>query len=275
MEQIKNKIQSLWIGDSLSPIEILSINSFIKNQYQFDLYCYDPISNVPAGVNLKDANEIIPREEVFIAHNSYAIFADYFRSLLLYHNGGTWVDTDVVCLRRFDFDENEVIIGYQEEGEVVCNAVLGFPARSILGQKILQRCEKPWVYGRPEEIEAFEQLNGVSTMELLEKEGEKYLMRYFHVNSPWGAIAGPIGVTTIIKDLNFADKVKPSTYFYPVSYQQWWSLFYDNSIDHIVDFSNSYAVHLWRECVRGYSYFNKSAFQHGSFTQKLWRQYCE
>ena len=57
---MNNIIQTLWIGDTLSPMEILSLNSFVKNDMEIHLYCYVDIKNVPTGVVIKDGRDIIP-----------------------------------------------------------------------------------------------------------------------------------------------------------------------------------------------------------------------
>ena len=53
-------IQSLWIGDSLSVMERLSLSSFLKNGHEVHLYTYGGVKGVPAGVVVKDAAEIVP-----------------------------------------------------------------------------------------------------------------------------------------------------------------------------------------------------------------------
>mgnify|MGYP007000248262 CR=1 len=52
-------IQSLWIGDKLSNMEILSMKSFLHNNHNYHLYTYGKIDNVPEGVIVKDGNDII------------------------------------------------------------------------------------------------------------------------------------------------------------------------------------------------------------------------
>ena len=44
---MSEKIQSLWIGNTLSNVEKLCINSYIKNGHEFDLYTYGEIDNIP------------------------------------------------------------------------------------------------------------------------------------------------------------------------------------------------------------------------------------
>ncbi|HLP20895.1 MAG TPA: glycosyltransferase [Chitinophagales bacterium] len=111
----ENKIvHALWIGNSLSKLELLSIASFIAKGHTFHLWLYDAVPTaLPTGVIVKDAAEIIPRERVFnykfaskFGHGkgSYAGFSDIFRYKLLYEKGGWWVDMDVTCLQPLDFD---------------------------------------------------------------------------------------------------------------------------------------------------------------------------
>lgn len=94
-------IQSLWIG-KLTNYEIVSINSFLKYGYEFHLYIYNPIENIPSQVIIKDANEIIPSSEIFYYQESITPFSDVFRYKLLYLKGNIWTDLDVFCNGYFD-----------------------------------------------------------------------------------------------------------------------------------------------------------------------------
>ncbi len=112
--ELSNKIvHGMWIGNTISNMELLTIKSFIAHGHQFYLWVYDnpEIDNI-SGLVLKDATEIIPRSYVFSYKNknkyghgkgSYAGFSDIFRYKLLYEYGGWWVDMDVTCLKAFDF----------------------------------------------------------------------------------------------------------------------------------------------------------------------------
>lgn len=108
-------IQSLWIGGRLSTLERLCIASFLQNGHQFHLYTYGEVSDVPNGTTILDGRTIVPEDKVFanrspgIGFGSHAAFSDLFRMELLRQRGGWWVDTDVVCVRPFDFKEPEII----------------------------------------------------------------------------------------------------------------------------------------------------------------------
>ena len=59
---------------------------------------------------MRDARDVLPESMIFqyTNHATYAGFANYFRYKLLHERGGWWADTDLVCLRPFDFSEEYV-----------------------------------------------------------------------------------------------------------------------------------------------------------------------
>ena len=58
-------VQSLWVGNTLSNMEVCCINSFLKHGFIFHLYTYESVKRVPKGTIIKDANEIMPAKEIF------------------------------------------------------------------------------------------------------------------------------------------------------------------------------------------------------------------
>src|SRR5690554_4609837 len=89
----------LWVHGELSPPERLAAASFVVNGFRLKLWSYDRVTNLPRGVELCDAREIVPESRVFTYGNgSYAGFADLFRYSVLCREGGLWADTDVICL---------------------------------------------------------------------------------------------------------------------------------------------------------------------------------
>ena len=106
MENNNKIMQSFWIGEHLSVMELLCINSCLKNGHDFHLYLYKQIQNVPQEVIIKDANEIIPEKFLFKdSINSFASFSDWFRFKLLFKKGGWWTDMDSICLKSFNIPE--------------------------------------------------------------------------------------------------------------------------------------------------------------------------
>jgi len=128
-------------------MEKLSLNSFLKNGHEVHLYAYDEVFGVPDGVLVKDGNTILPSTEFdyrrFINNGT---FADFFRYRLLFEKGGWWVDTDLVCLRPFDFQEPYVMgrMGPWEDNKedtAVCNNCMKFPARSNIMEEAWNTCK--------------------------------------------------------------------------------------------------------------------------------------
>lgn len=139
--RIENKVvHGLWIGDSLSKIELLTLHSFLLKGHEFHLWIYDELKNtVPDGVVLKNANDIIPKERIFRYKNSnqfghgkgsLAGFSDIFRYKLLYEKGGWWTDMDMCCLKPLNFSEPYVFRDHHDM-KVVGN-IMKCPAKSEL-----------------------------------------------------------------------------------------------------------------------------------------------
>lgn len=99
-------VQSLWIGDSLSSIEIYSIKSFLRLGMQFHLYTYGDVEGIPEGTLVLDANEIMDKSDIFTLKDASLLpFSDIWRYKLLYDKGGYWVDLDFIATKVFDFEE--------------------------------------------------------------------------------------------------------------------------------------------------------------------------
>lgn len=131
-------VASLWIGERLGMIEKASIRSFLKVGDHFILYAYNPIANVPDGVEVRDAQEVYPCRSI-IRHKksgSPALHSDLFRYALLAKTDYIWVDLDIIALRSFDFP-SEWVFGIETQGEVN-GAVLNMPKDSKALQELLK-----------------------------------------------------------------------------------------------------------------------------------------
>lgn len=117
-------VHGLWIGDKLSQLEMLTINSFINNGHIFYLWLYHPLENkLPEGVICKDANTIIPENKIFrykyknqYGHGKGSLggFSDIFRYKLLYEYGGWWTDMDITCIKPLNFEQDYVFRTHHE-----------------------------------------------------------------------------------------------------------------------------------------------------------------
>lgn len=140
-------VSGLWIGPELSPIEQLSIKSFLKNGYQYDLYIYDSVGNIPTGVNIKDANEIVPKSEVFAYKNSsFSAVSNIFRFKLLYTKKAIWVDLDIICTKFYDFNKDKYLFITEPDKtyniEKLGSCIMKIPQNDIIAFDAIERCQK-------------------------------------------------------------------------------------------------------------------------------------
>lgn len=255
-------IQGLWIGESLSPIEQLSIKSFLANGHPYHLYIYQDVKNIPKGVTIMDANEIVPQNKIFTyqtswGKGSYAGFADYFRYHLLFHKGGWWFDTDVVCLQPINLS-TEVIIGTSYEGKwgVVANAnALKFPKGSSFVGKCIEYCESidrtTIKYGQigPHLIQRFVKEMGY----------QEFQVPYYFFNPiSWSAIG-----VHVFQKRNFLNEIK----------EQIRPFLKPSSIHGRYLHRDSYTVHLWNEVWRNSGLKKEDAFHPSSLVEKLKQKY--
>lgn len=99
-------VRSLWVGDALPAAQAACVASFLRVGHPFELFVYGPVANVPVGVSVRPAAEIVPQNRVFTygaasgrAAGGLSGFSNLFRYALLAREGGWWVDTDNFCLR--------------------------------------------------------------------------------------------------------------------------------------------------------------------------------
>ncbi len=130
-------VRSLWIG-KLSPLERLCMESFVRQGHEFQVFMYEPATDVPVGVVVRDAAEIVPATRIMPnqlgqGKGSFAAFADLFRYQMLHELGGWWVDMDVFCLQPFTF-EAPYVLG--AEDKPVANGVIKVPRGCEMMQRI-------------------------------------------------------------------------------------------------------------------------------------------
>ncbi|MEW4453625.1 hypothetical protein AB1L30_13205 [Bremerella sp. JC817] len=251
------RIQTLWIGDRLSRLEQVCLASFAYHGHPVDLYVYDDIQGVPDGVTLRDANEIIPHEQIFTYFNgSYAGFADLFRWQMLYDRGGCWIDADMLCIREFDF---EAPIVFGREIDLAKNipwtaavGVLIFPQGHEVCAYMADRCRQP------HRIDRFDGPKQI---------GQKLYRRYVSGNIVpvgWGSAGGPIGFCHAMHKFNLHQYEVPTTVFYPVSGAHWESPFDQTYAESYQLFQATRGVHLWNEILRRSDFDKDAPYQPGS-----------
>ncbi len=244
--------RSLWVGSKLSALEKTCARSWIYHGHRFELFVYDDVGEIPDGVVVRDANEIIPEREVFLWQGCYAIFADLFRWTLLYEQGGYWVDMDVLCLRPFDFKET-LLFGC-EHSNAASVGVLKLPAEHFIAREMLTLSRDP---------------NRTIGNERLKVRLKKWLRRNLLFGTTlglrWGEAGGPKAFTWMLMKYDCLNLGKPFTYFYPIAPLNWRCLFDGTLKGETSFYKTTYAVHLWHELLRREGFCKEGPFHPDSF----------
>jgi mannosyltransferase OCH1-like enzyme len=227
-------IQALWIGPELSPMERLSLSSFVVAGHDVHLYVYGDVAHVSAGVVVRDANEILPSSRIFRyrEHDSVAGFANHFRYKLLHERGGWWVDTDIVCLRRFDFEDDYVVASEKAHGKViVTNCVMRAPAGSPAVEEAWRFCES----------------RDPATLE-------------------WGE-TGPKLWGDVVHRHGLKPYIQPPSVFCPIPWYEWRRLIDPGATIHLP--KTTYAIHLWHEMWRRGRADKNRTYHHRTLYERL------
>ena len=145
----------MWTGAEITRLEHLTMASFIAHGHPFRLWVYEPpAGRIPAGVQLEDASDIIPADQVFrresedpdrkLGKGSLGLFSDLFRYKLLHMCGGIWVDMDMTCLKPFNFAEPYVFRTHRETALVgnIMKVPKGCPALRDAFEKCLAAVDR-------------------------------------------------------------------------------------------------------------------------------------
>lgn len=202
-------IACLWMEGSLSWLEQLCIKSFLDAGHQVVLYHYGPLENVPDGVELADAKDVLDRTN-FLTHKrtgSPALHSDVFRYKLLEKNDNMiWADTDAYCMRPFQTDTGH-FYGWESNSHIN-GGVLGLPKDSETLACLLDHTSDPfriptW-YGEDytKELEtAAEAGNPVHASE-----------------QPWG-VWGPHAITHYLHQTGEVKHALPQECLYPFTFK--------------------------------------------------------
>ena len=232
------KFQSFWFGDQLTPYQLLALKSFVDFGHDYVLYAYKDF-DVPGGVELRDAKDILPEDRVFfygdragIGRGSVSAFSNLFRYYLLHQLGGWWVDADVVCLSE-SVPATPLFMGWEYEQHLVGAAILKFPERHHLVRELRDTAECAGT------------------------------------DLTWGE-TGPYLLTRILRERGMLDLVSPLAQSYPVQSCDALQLLIPARCEEIrARLRGGPFLHLWNEILRRAVVFNWMAPPPGSLMAEL------
>lgn len=203
------QVAALWIGGPLSFLEQLCLVSFVHAGQHIRLYTYEGVPNVPPGVEVADANEILPQTG-YLKHSktgSPALHSDVFRYHLLAKCDRTiWADTDAYCVKPFT-TPNGHFYGWESKKHVN-GGVLSFPKDSETLRLLLEHTSDEYTvpvwYGED------------YTRELQEKAAAGTPVHA--ADQPWG-VWGPHAITHYLKVTGEIRHALPRVALYPVLFK--------------------------------------------------------
>jgi hypothetical protein len=227
-------VQGLWVTGPLSPMEELSVRSFLAHGHDYDLYSYDDSLAVPAGARLLPAAGVLDAGELRgdgSAAGSYSAFSNLFRFKLLYERGGWWADMDMICLRPLDLDDEHVFASERlpDGGATITSGILKAPARSGVCAECFERARR--------------------------HEGS--------AATPWGA-TGPALLREVVERRGATGSVLAPEVFCPVD---WWQA--ETLLAPGEPPAGSYTVHLWQEVWRRNGWPKEPVYPPATLYQRL------
>lgn len=232
-------VNALWIGNKLGPVHAGCLRSFVRNGHRVVLHVFDKPEDVPDGVELFDAERLMPRSEIVQhqATKSLALASDIYRYRILRAGLGIYVDCDVYCLRPIQ--QEEFLFGWESD-KIINGAVLGLPAKHPVLEDLLSASSDPhfipWWIKKPRRT-------------LLR------LRKAIRLPVPvsrqrWGVI-GPQLLTNVARRRGIINTAKPIDVFYPVSYSST-NLLFDRELSWSdISTKRTLGVHLSASVIKG------------------------
>jgi hypothetical protein len=232
------KLFTFWSFAPVTYIERLCLTSMVAAGHAVDFYTFDENVEVPGGVTVRDAGEILPRERViFYRDGSPALFANLFRYEGVRRGIGTWIDADMLVLRSIG-DLGAHIFGWEDDASIN-NAVLKLPADSpffaYVDRLTTARVPLPahWPLGKK-----------------LEQIARGFLGRQHDLPRLGWGVTGPRSLTHFVRENGLAGHAQPTDVFYPVHWYDAGALFDPAARVEDRITARTRTVHLWNSQMR-------------------------
>ncbi len=232
-------INCFWFGGLLGEIEQVCLLSMLKQGHKVRLFGYETLLNVPFGIEIADAREVLPRNE-FIFHRasgSPALGTNRLRYRIMKRGLGLWLDTDVILIKSIG-QGDEYIFGWEDDA-FINNAVLYLPMNARITEEICNFADQNYP------IPPFYDPATRTELERREKLGLPVGVQ----DLPWG-VYGPKALTYFAQKNNLHCFAKPKEVFYPVHWSEIHALLASEYNGWGLITTSTIAVHLWNDALR-------------------------
>ena len=146
------KVVTFWHGGQLKNLNLLCLASWLEQGYKVDLYHLDPIDNPPAGVALKNAEQVLPRSLMAklqplakadrMPWQPIVSYSDLFRMKMLALGLGFWMDTDMLLFKPIPIDAQKPFYAW-DEPHCIGASVFYLPQTSVILKDYLKVLNEP------------------------------------------------------------------------------------------------------------------------------------
>ena len=131
---IRRPVASLWIGTKLHYLNQLCLLSHVQAGHPTTLYCTDTVVNVPDGVIVKPATDIMKIDRDIVSQTSESFLSNVFRYKMIDATDAVWIDCDAFCHKPFPDEMTAIFAGHGMRGALNCGVVYIPPKGELIRQ---------------------------------------------------------------------------------------------------------------------------------------------
>lgn len=136
MSETRRPVASLWIGERLQYLNQLCLVSHLRHGHPVTLYCTDQVENVPEGIDVRPATEIMDIDMDVVEATSASFLSNVFRYKMIQKTMAIWIDCDAFCHKPFPDEWEYIFAGHGMRGALNCG-VVGMPREGELMDQLL------------------------------------------------------------------------------------------------------------------------------------------
>lgn len=230
----RRPVASLWIGERLHYLNQLCLLSHVRHGHPTTLYCTDTVTNVPEGITVRPATDIMPIDMNIVRQTSESFLSNVFRYHMIQQTDAVWIDCDAFCHKPFPDEMQNIFAGHGFRGALNCGVVY-IPQRGELITRLIDYYEN-----LPDAPAWFNK----QQRKKIEKQ-DTNLPQAVRIYNAERTAFGPQAFTYFAQQTGDFEKALSSDYLYPVPFQLN-DVFYDpygRVEGHFTD--NTLSVHLY------------------------------
>ncbi len=205
---VRRPVASLWIGEKLNYLNQLCLISHVRHGHPTTLFCTDKVSNVPDGITVRPAAEIMQIDMEIVRQTSESYLSNVFRYKMIQATDAVWIDCDAFCHKPFPDEMLNIYAGHGFRGALNCGVVC-IPKQGELIHRLLDYYDN-----LPDAPAWF----NTQQRKRLEKQ-DKNLPHAVRIYNAERTAFGPQAFTYFAQQTGDYDRALSHDYLYPVPFQ--------------------------------------------------------